>query len=490
MCDIVSHTCVYTEYAFKGALRNIKCVTYDVTHLMGNGMVGLIYWEYMIGLMDCNNFFVSCERLFRPDLAGKPVAVLSANDGCIVARSQEVKDMGIPMGAPLFQIQAQCKKENVTFFSSNFNLYRDISARVMSALRAECGEIEVYSIDEAFFWVPDSISETEIAHIRARIIQKTGIPVSIGVAKTKTLAKVANSIAKKRKDGRRPTTNIQNGDDVQLTMLHIEKEEKMEGVCVMDKKLWEKTAKSMSCGSVWGIGRQTSAFLTKAGINTVGELLVQDQSFIKSNLGVVGERLVLELRGTPVSHLGDHGGAAQESFTSTRSFGKIVTDKLTLQSALGHHVAHVAEKLRERELVASTITVLARGSRFGDYAHREGVLTSALLIPTDDTFVLTKEAMRLLERLFDSEIPYKKAGVILGGIEPKHFVPASLFPEEKHDTKTSTLSVLSDTLNKRFGRDTIRPGITLGKEKWQEHTERLSPQYTTRWTEIARVKAM
>lgn len=431
----------------------------------------------MIGLMDCNNFFVSCERLFRPDLVGKPVAVLSSNDGCIVARSQEVKDMGIPMGAPLFQVQAQCKKENVTFFSSNFNLYRDISARVMSALRVECGDIEIYSIDEAFFAVPDTLSETEIAQMRARIIQKTGIPVSIGVAKTKTLAKVANSIAKKKSKGRRPTSSF--------TVSAME-----EGVCVMDDALWGEMAQSISCGSVWGIGRQTSAFLTKAGINTVAELLAQDRAFIRSNLGVVGERLVLELSGTSVSRLGDREGIAQESFSSTRSFGKVVTDKLTLQSALSHHVAHVAEKLRMQGLVASTISVVAQGSRFGDFSHRVGVTTTTLLIPTDDTFVLTKEALRLLDRLFDPEIPYKKAGVTLGGIEPKHFASVSLFPEEKQNSKTGTLSVLSDTLNKRFGHDTIRPGITLGKERWQEHKDRLSPQYTTRWSEIAHVKAM
>ena len=439
--------------------------------------------------MDCNNFFVSCERLFRPDLMGKPVAVLSSNDGCIVARSQEVKDMGIPMGAPLFQVQAQCKKENVTFFSSNFNLYRDISARVMSALRVECGDIEIYSIDEAFFEAPNPLSETEIAQIRARIIQKTGIPVSFGVAKTKTLAKVANSIAKK-KHVRRPTSNMQNGDSVQLTMLHIEKGEEMEGVCVMDDVLWGEMAQSISCGSVWGIGRQTSAFLTKAGINTVAELLAQDHSFIRSNLGVVGERLVLELSGTSVSRLGDREGIAQESFSSTRSFGKVVTNKLTLQSALSHHVAHVAEKLRTQELVASTISVVAQGSRFGDFSHRVGVTTTTLLVPTDDTFVLTKEALHLLDKLFDPEIPYKKAGVTLGGIEPKHFAPVSLFPEEKQNSKTGTLSVLSDTLNKRFGHDTIRHGITLGKERWQEHKDRLSPQYTTRWSEIVHVKAM
>lgn len=437
----------------------------------------------MIGLLDCNNFFVSCERLFRPDLIGKPVAVLSANDGCIVARSQEVKDLGISMGAPLFQVRKECEKHGVVLFSSNFNLYRDISTRVMSALRAECGEIEVYSIDEAFFAIPESFSEAKIVQIRAKIIRKTGIPVSIGVAKTKTLAKVANSIAKKKKW---PTYDVGHTENRggRLTMSVME-----EGVCVMDMKLWEEVAKSMSCGSVWGIGRQTSAFLTKAGINTVDELLAQDKSFIQSNLGVTGERLVLELSGTPVSLLGDHGGVAQESFTSTRSFGKIVTDKLTLQSALGHHVAHVAEKLRAHELVASTLTVLACGSRFGEFAHRENTMRAILTEPTNDTFVLTREALRLLEKLFDPEIPYKKAGIILGGIEQKIFTSMSLFPEEKRSTKTSILNGLSDSLNNRFGRDTIRSGITLRREKWQEHADRLSPQYTTRWAEIVHVKA-
>ena len=426
--------------------------------------------------MDCNNFFVSCERLFRPDLIGKPVAVLSSNDGCIVARSQEVKDLGIPMGVPLFQVRKECEKHGVVLFSSNFNLYRDISMRVMSALRAECGEIEVYSIDEAFFAVPDSASDTEIAQVRARIIQKTGIPVSIGIAETKTLAKIANSIAKKKSNGRRPTSSI--------TTSAVE-----DGVCVMNAELWDTKVKNMSCGSVWGIGRKTSAFLTKAGIHTVNELLAQDATFIRSNLGVVGERLILELSGTPVSGLGDYRGEIQESYTSTRSFGNVVTDKLTLMSALGHHVAHVAEKLRAHELVASTITVIARGSRFSTFSHREGSARAMLEMPTDDTFVLVREASHLLDSMYDPEIPYKKAGIILGGIEQKNFIPASLFPEEKRRTKTSTLNVLSDSLNKRFGRDTIYSAITLGREKWQEHADRLSPQYTTRWAEIVHVKA-
>lgn len=446
-------------------MSDLRCRSF---YVCGGGWVW--YNGYMIGLMDCNNFFVSCERLFRPDLIGKPVAVLSSNDGCIVARSQEVKDMGISMGAPLFQVREQCKKENVTLFSSNFQLYRDISARVMNALRTECGAIEIYSIDEAFFEVSDELNYEKIIEIRRKIMQKTGIPVSIGIAKTKTLAKVANRIAKKKNE--------------RLTMSLIK-----EGVCVMDDSLWGVTAQSISCGSVWGIGRQTSAFLTKAGINTVSDLLKQDATFIKSNLGVVGEKLILELNGTPVLKIEDHGGETQESYASTRSFGKVVTNKLTLMSALGHHVAHVAEKLREQGLLASTITVVARGSRFGEFSHRDSSVRAILEMPTDDTFVLTKEASHLLDNMYDPEIPYKKAGIILSGITQRQFFQTSLFGEEKKHAHTSTLSVLSDSLNKRFGKGTIRQGVTLGKEKWQERIKLKSPQYTTQWKEIAQVKA-
>lgn len=424
----------------------------------------------MIGLMDCNNFFVSCERLFRPDLKKRPVAVLSSNDGCVVARSQEVKDLGIPMGAPLFQVQKECKKHGIVLFSSNFQLYRDISARVMHALREECGNIDVYSIDEAFFEVGEEFSDEKIVEIRRNIMQKTGIPVSIGIAKTKTLAKVANSIAKK--SNVRPLTSNMG-----------------EGVCRMDEELWETVLKDISCGSVWGIGRQTSAFLTKVGIQTVGELLAQDATFIKSNLGVVGERLVLELKGIPASVLGDHEVGSQGSYTSSRSFGKVVTDKMTLMSALGHHVSHVAEKLRAHNVVASSVTIIAQGSRFGACAHREGTAHAVLETPTDDTFILTKEASQLLDIIYDPEIPYTKAGVVVGLIVPKRFQQKTLFSDGVTHERTHTLSVLSDSLNKRFGKGTIHQGVMLGKEKWQERTALKSPHYTTQWVDVANVKA-
>ncbi len=414
----------------------------------------------MIGLMDCNNFFVSCERLFRPDLLGKPVAVLSSNDGCIIARSQEVKNLGVPMGIPYFEIQELCKKEKITLFSTNLTLYRDISIRVMNALREEFDVCEVYSVDEAFFEVTEALSVTELMDIRARIIQKTGIPVSIGIANTKTLAKVANGIAKK---------GI--------------------GVSVLTENEREMVIKDIPCGSIWGIGRQTSAFLTKAGIQTVGELLMLDSTYIRQSFGVVGERLCMELRGVSVYKIGDLVEDEQSSYTSSRSFGKPVMDKLVLMSALGHHIAHVAEKLRHDGCIASHITIVARASRFGSFSHREGGMSASLIVPTNDTFVLLHEASKLLDQLFDPEVPYKKAGVVLSGIQPEAMRTESLFTNPESEKKTSIINTITDALNNKFGSGTMRQAVTLGGEKWKERKNLKSPEYTTQWSEIACIKA-
>jgi len=425
----------------------------------------------MIGLMDCNNFFVSCERLFRPDLVGKPVAVLSSNDGCVIARSQEVKDLGIPMGIPYFEVKKMCDANKITLFSSNLTLYRDISARVMRALKDEFEMCEVYSVDEAFFTVDNTITEEKLMEIRARIMQKTGIPVSIGVASTKTRAKIASKIAKTRKgDGR-------------LTMSAIE------GVCILDEKLWKDVQKELSCGSVWGIGRQTAAFLSKARIYTVSELLSQDRAFITQALGVVGERLCMELNGISVYALGSSESTEQESYTSTRSFGHPVTDKMTLMSALSHHTASVAEKLRHDACVASKITIILRGSRFGLFAHRNGVVSSVLAVPTNDTATLTKEVLKLCNTLYDTEIPYKKAGVIVSSIEPIAMSSTSLFDSEKEKISVRALNEVTDFLNQKFGHGTIRSGYDMGTEKWKERTKMKSREYTTRWSEIPSVKA-
>jgi DNA polymerase V len=415
---------------------------------------------HYIGLMDCNNFFVSCERLFRPDLLKKPVAVLSSNDGCIVARSQEVKELGIPMGAPYFMVRAICKKEGVTLFSSNFRLYRDISARVMHALCEEVDTFEVYSIDEAFFSIEETVTEEEVLLLRERIMQKTGIPVSFGIARTKTIAKAAGDHAKKES-----------------------------GVSILDATLWETKISEIPCGSIWGIGRQTSAKLTKLGINTVADLISKDITYVRAHFGVVGERMHHELTGTPVYGVREGEEAISQSLTSTRSFQSAVHERSVLESALGYHAAHLGEKLRDRGLAASYIRIITGASRFSDYAQRKGSAAVALTVPTCDTRVLLKEVLGLFNTIYDPEIPYKKAGVSLGGILPQALVSGALFGEEKGSTN-KILDRVTDEINLRFGHGTVRPGTVLNIEGWQASARLRSLEYTTKWQELASVKAM
>lgn len=415
----------------------------------------------MIGLMDCNNFFVSCERLFRPDLFHKPVAVLSSNDGCIVSRSQEVKDMGISMGVPHFQIKDICRTQGVTLFSSNFALYRDISRRVMQALREEFSLCEVYSIDEAFFEVPDECTEEMLMAVRRRIIQKTGIPVSIGVANTKTLAKIASKEAK-------------SGS----------------GVYIIDAKQDESFLHTMSCGSVWGIGRKTSAMLTAHGVHTVAEFLALDRVFVRQNLGIVGERLLMELAGTSVYPLGTPAEHGQESYTSTRSFAKPAHDIRVVMSALGYHVTQVAEKLRLHNEMATRMSIIARGSRFGDFSHREGSAHVVFETPTHDTTYLLQEASKLLESIYDAEVPYKKAGVVLSGIVPCAVVSESLFADSTHQQKRKGLDVVVDAINRTHGRGTVLRGVAHAVDAWKDRRELLSKEYTTKWDDIVTVKAV
>lgn len=432
----------------------------------------------MIGLVDCNNFFVSCERLFRPDLVGKPVAVLSSNDGCIVARSQEVKDMGIPMGAPFFQVRDMCKKEHVTLFSSNFALYRDISSRVMSALADECDAYEVYSIDEAFFEVPNSVSVHEIEVMRERIMKKTGIPVSIGVAPTMTLAKVAGSIAKKNKNQEKEEYRATSTDGRTWNG---------EGACILGMEEWREVSHTISCGSVWGIGRQTAPMLAQHGINTAYEYITKDRTWIRDVLGVTGERLHMELSGISVHRIGVDVDDLQESYMSTRSFPAPIKDKRVLMSALTYHTEHLAEKLRKDGCVARQVAIIVRASRFGDFAHRESTQQRVLVLPTNNTATLLKEVTSLLDALYDPTIPYKKAGVVVRGIEPELFMTDTLFSSVSENKE---LDAVADALNERFGKGTLKHASALGSEKWHERTELKSPNYTTAWNEIATIKAV
>ncbi len=413
----------------------------------------------MVGLMDCNNFFVSCERLFRPDLRSKPVAVLSSNDGCIVARSQEVKDAGIPMGAPYFQVKDMCDKHNVTLFSSNLTLYRDISRRVMDALHEEFSSISVYSIDEAFVDIENEMTVDDIMSIRSRIVGKTGIPVSFGIAPTKTIAKIANSEAKK-------------------------------GIGVIWLMQSDAVSRygSISCGSVWGIGRQMTKKLDSFGIRTVAEFLKKELRFVRAEFGVHGERLYHELNGIYAEMVSEEL-SPHASIMSTRSFAKDITLQSAIESAIGHHVASVAEKLREKGLLARSLTIICAPNRHGVYALRRGGKNVALEVPTNDTGELLKCAHRLFVDTYEDGVSYKKAGAVVSGLIPEGQSMPSLFDSLSEGNKESSIYMLVDKLNTRFGRGTVRPGIVHSQKSWASNSKLKSGEYTTKWTDIARVKA-
>ncbi len=412
----------------------------------------------MIGLMDCNNFFVSCERLFRPDLLARPVAVLSSNDGCIVARSQEVKDLGIPMGAPYFQVKKTCDEHHVTLFSSNFTLYRDLSTRVMAALRAEFDQIEVYSVDEAFFAVPLDYSLGTLVSIRERIIQKTGIPVSLGLGATKTIAKIASKYAKKET-----------------------------GVYVMDTARWELAKPEIECGQVWGIGRQITRTLRASGIVTVADFLACNQTYFRTTFGVVGERLFLELSGVAAYPLGTSVEVIQHSLTSSRSFAGSVFLPSALESALAHHLTHLGEKLRTKGWKATGLSVLVAPSRFSDYALRPSTAHQKLSEPTADTGVLIKVGLALFHTLYDKSVPYKRAGATVHGLVPITAVTPSLFAIG--DDGRARLNKVIDTLNERYGTNAVQSAAILGTTRWRERSALKSPSYTTDWTQIPSIKA-
>ncbi len=415
----------------------------------------------MIGLMDCNNFFVSCERLFRPDLWGKPVAVLSSNDGVIVARSNEVKAMGVPMGMPLFQAKKLVDMTGVTLFSSNFTLYRDISSRVMEVLAEEVGQCEIYSIDEAFFKISEDITEAELTALRNRIISRVGIPVSIGVAKTKTLAKVGSEQGKK--DG--------------------------SGICLLTDEKWNELAISYPAGEVWNLGRSMAAKLREQNITTADGFRQLDTSYVQKVFGVGGRRVQDELNGIMVHKVGENSRSIRQSIMSTRSFAGIVQKRNELDSALSYHVTEVSRKLREKKLLTSRISVLARAGRHSDFAHRQSTVDVVLDEPTNDTTKLIKLTLSAMDKLYDSNIPYKKVGVTVAGLMPESFRQATLFDSESAaDKDLGALDRVRDQLNARFGTGALRQGVIL-KSGANTSAKLRSPQYTTRWGDIPRVVA-
>jgi DNA polymerase V len=411
----------------------------------------------LIGLLDCNNFFVSCERLFRPDLIGKPVVVLSSNDGCVVARSQEVKDMGVPMGVPYFQVKDSLQKAYTTTFSSNFTLYRDISSRVFSVMRSELDLVEQYSIDEAFFAVVDEPSVVA-KHLKKVVEKEVGIPVSIGIAGTKTQAKYASKLAKKN-----------------------------DGVRVVSALEWVQLIDSIAIQDIWGVGGKMELRYKQYGLQTVADLVNSDPARISQIFGVAGLRLQQELQGTSVLPL-QNKAQLQQSVMSSKSFPKATIELSVLSDALAYHVRHAVATVRAMGMLAGQIRVSISPSRHGDYVLRGGVKDVILSTPSSDTFEFLKIANQLLSEVIQPGVPYQKVGVRLGLFSPRATEQQTLFTATE-SRKNESIQKIVDGLNAKASRELLLLGSHLKGDKWQSRAEIQSPAYTTRWKDVAIVHA-
>jgi DNA polymerase V len=422
----------------------------------------------LIALVDCNNFYVSCERVFRPDLIGQPVAVLSNNDGCIVARSQEVKALGIKMGVPLFQIQQLVNQHNIQLFSSNYSLYADMSARVMSVLEAFAPSLEVYSIDEAFLDLTGVCHRDPVAYgqrIRKAIFRSTGIPVCVGMGPTKTLAKLANFAAKKW-----PQTG---------------------GVLdVSDPVRREKLMRCVPVGEVWGIGSRTTAKLNQMGVHTVWDLAIQPGTYIQSQFPIVVARTVLELNGIACQELEEIAPDKQQIVCS-RSFGRRLTEYTELSAALAEFGSRAAEKLRRQRSVAGCITVFIRTNPFNPNEPQYQRSASIKLDrATQDTRLIIATVNRLLRELFKAGYWYQKCGVQLSDIKPDVSLGQMElfdFADKNVPMDNRPLMQVVDQINRRFPK-AISIAATGFDQSWQPKTGRVSPRYTTHWQELLRVK--
>jgi DNA polymerase V len=422
----------------------------------------------LLALVDGNNFYVSCERVFRPDLIGRPVAVLSNNDGCIVARSQEVKDLGIKMGVPLFQVQHLVKQHNIQLLSSNFSLYADMSARVMSVLEEFAPSLEVYSIDEAFLDLTGVCHQDPMTYgqrIRKTIFRSTGIPVCVGMGPTKTLAKLANFAAK-----RWPQTG---------------------GVLdVSDPVRREKLMKIVSVGEVWGIGSRYAARLNQLGIATVWDLACQPTHGIQAQFNIVVARTVMELNGIPCLDL-EESAPSKQQIVCSRSFSRRLTDYSELAQALAEYGSRAAEKLRHQHSVAGHLSVFIRTSPFNPHEpHYQRSAGMRLPSATQDSRVIVNAANRLLKEIFKPGYHYQKCGVQLSHIQPENQPGQSdLFEVGGHRTDDKQLMSVVDQINRRFPK-AISLAATGFDKTWKAKSERISQRYTTDWRELVCVKCI
>jgi len=416
----------------------------------------------IFALVDCNNFYASCERVFNPKLEGKPIVVLSNNDGCIVARSNEAKALGIPMGAPYFKYKDVINRNNVEVFSSNYTFYGDMSARVMTSLRSIAGEIEIYSIDEAFLDVSEFYYcnlEDTAKEIKKLVQQWTGIPISIGIGATKTLAKVANRQAKK----------YESSD-----VFDIREEARRIDIL-----------KKMELEDIWGISTKSAQRLRKIGIKNPHELAISDPKEICKAVSVTGERIHYELNG--VSCIPIEEVKNKKTIISSKSFGKKVATVEDLEEAVSMYAARACEKLRAQESRAQGLHVFLRTSPYLDKERRyTNGMSSYFTIPTSNTSKITKEAKRLTSKLFLPNYEYQKIGVVLLNITDAKNEQYSFYEVEDYD-KSDTVMGAIDSVNKKFGNRSIFFGAQGINKDWKMRADRKSAMYTTKVDDLPRV---
>lgn len=444
-----------------------------------------------IALVDCNNFYVSCERVFNPSLVGKPVIVLSNNDGCAVARSQEAKDLGVKMGVPVFKIKKLISQHQIEVYSSNYVLYGDMSARVMATLSRFSPDVEIYSIDEAFIdlsWLSgDELRKYAIA-IRKTVMMWTGIPISIGIAPTKTLAKVCNRVAKR---------NSQH----QGIFIYPQSEPEREAVL-----------KAIAVEDIWGIGRQYSSWLHSQAITEALSLRNIPEWVIQPKMGITGVRLIRELNGISCLPL-ELAPKPKQATCVSRSFRHPVKSLEQMKEAVSTHTTNAAAKLRTQQQSTTAITIFILTSRF-KHNYYSNSITLPLPVATNRTSELIHAALRGLELIYREGYEYKKAGVIMQGLQPETLMQGNVFLQNYEPDKQQKLMETIDRLNSTMGKNTVfwaTSGATpryakrypLGRRKtqgnahqdsgvkqsWVTKRDNVSPRYTTSWDELPIVKA-
>lgn len=425
--------------------------------------------NYRFALVDVNNFYVSCERVFQPKLAHVPVVVLSNNDGCAVARCAQVKALGVKMATPWFQMKDLAKKHHIQALSSNYTLYANMSDRVVTILQDFSSDMEVYSIDESFLRID------QVAHlhggtiamgklIRQRIKQWVGLPVCVGIGSTKTLAKLANHLAKK------------NGQ--------------FNGVCDIHQLSQAEQDRWMSelpTNEIWGIGKQLYKRLQSMQINTILDLKHSNPKKIRSQFGVVVERTVDELNGVSCLELEEVTPSKQQIICS-RSFGKEVSSLVELQESIATHITRGCEKLRSQGSVAGGVQVFLQTNRFKEGIQHHPQALVGMPEPSADTLDMTTVAMKALREIYRSGFKYKKAGIVLTMISDKATMQKSIFDDVFKNEKSRKLMGVLDHINQRYGKGSLRTGAIGTSTQWEMRSENRSPNYLTQWDELPMVR--